>query len=50
MTVDWRSLSDYFTRLEQRTHPAINLGTFVAPAASGITSSVKMIVRQPRQK
>ena len=29
VTVDWRSLSDYFKRLEERTHPAINLGTFV---------------------
>lgn len=29
VTVDWRSLAEYFTRLEQRTHPAINIGTFV---------------------
>jgi dihydroorotase/N-acyl-D-amino-acid deacylase len=29
VTVDWRSLNDYFTRLEGRTHPAINIGTFV---------------------
>jgi dihydroorotase/N-acyl-D-amino-acid deacylase len=34
VTIDWRSLSDYFTRLEQRTHPAINVGTFVG--AGGI--------------
>ncbi|MBK8314069.1 MAG: D-aminoacylase [Acidobacteria bacterium] len=38
VTVDWRSLSDYFTRLEQRTHPAINLGTFVG--AGGIRNYV----------
>lgn len=34
LTIDWRSLSDYFTRVEQRTHPAINVGTFVG--AGGI--------------
>ena len=27
--VDWRTLDEYFTRLERRTHPALNLGTFV---------------------
>src|SRR6058998_400309 len=26
---DWRTLADYFKRLEERTHPAINVGTFV---------------------
>jgi dihydroorotase/N-acyl-D-amino-acid deacylase len=26
---DWRTLDDYFRRLEERTHPAINLATFV---------------------
>src|SRR5437764_1192404 len=26
---DWRTLADYFKRLEARTHPAINLATFV---------------------
>ena len=29
VTVDWRTLGEYFTRLERRTHPALNLGTFV---------------------
>ena len=29
VTVDWRTLDEYFTRLERRTHPALNLGTFV---------------------
>jgi dihydroorotase/N-acyl-D-amino-acid deacylase len=38
LTVDWRSLADYFTRLEQRTHPAINLATFVG--AGGIRNYV----------
>lgn len=38
MTVDWRSLSEYFARLEQRTHPAINVGTFVG--AGGIRQYV----------
>jgi dihydroorotase/N-acyl-D-amino-acid deacylase len=26
---DWRTLGDYLRRLDDRTHPAINLGTFV---------------------
>ena len=26
---DWRTLADYFRRLEQQSHPAINIGTFV---------------------
>jgi dihydroorotase/N-acyl-D-amino-acid deacylase len=26
---DWRTLGDYFRRLETRSHPAINVGTFV---------------------
>ena len=26
---DWRTLADYFRRLEERSHPAINVGTFV---------------------
>jgi dihydroorotase/N-acyl-D-amino-acid deacylase len=26
---DWRTLADYFHRLEQRSHPAINIGSFV---------------------
>jgi N-acyl-D-amino-acid deacylase len=38
VTVDWRSLSDYFTRLDERTHPAINLGTFVG--AGGVREYV----------
>src|SRR5262245_23234800 len=38
VTVDWRSLSDYFARFEQSTHPAINLGTFVG--AGGIRQYV----------
>jgi dihydroorotase/N-acyl-D-amino-acid deacylase len=29
LTADWRSLAEYFKRLEQSVHPAINLGTFV---------------------
>jgi N-acyl-D-amino-acid deacylase len=35
---DWRTLSDYFKRIRQRTHPAINLGTFVG--AGGIRDYV----------
>src|SRR5437764_11548781 len=29
IAIDWRTLGDYFQRLEQRSHPAINVGTFV---------------------
>ena len=29
LKADWLSLADYFKRLEQSVHPAINLGTFV---------------------
>ena len=35
---DWRTLADYFRRLEERTHPAINIGTFVG--AGGIRNYV----------
>src|SRR5262249_19997369 len=35
---DWRTLADYFKRLEERTHPAINMGTFVG--AGGVLNSV----------
>ncbi len=34
VTADWRTLAEYFKRLDERTHPAINLGTFVG--AGGI--------------
>src|SRR3989442_316204 len=35
---DWRTLGDYFKRLEARTHPAINIGTFVG--AGGLRNYV----------
>ena len=38
VTVDWRSLAEYFERLEQRTHPAINVATFVG--AGGVRQYV----------
>jgi dihydroorotase/N-acyl-D-amino-acid deacylase len=38
VTVDWRSLAEYFTRLETRSRPAINLGTFVG--AGGVRAYV----------
>src|SRR5579862_7872597 len=31
---DWRTLSEYFRRLEERSHPAINVGTFVGAGRS----------------
>lgn len=36
--VDWRTLDDYLRRLDERTHPAINLGTFVG--AGGLRNYV----------
>ncbi len=38
VTLDFRTLGEYFTRLETRSHPAINIGTFVG--AGGIRSYV----------
>ena len=38
VTMDWRALSDYFKRLDERTHPAINLATFVG--AGGLRTYV----------
>jgi len=35
---DWRTLADYFKRLEERSHPAINVGTFVG--AGGLRNYV----------
>jgi N-acyl-D-amino-acid deacylase len=35
---DWHTLADYFRRLEQRSHPAINVGTLVG--AGGIRNYV----------
>ena len=35
---DWRTLADYFKRLEERSHPAINVATFVG--AGGIRNYV----------
>ena len=46
VVADWHTLSDYFKRLEERVHPAINIGTFVAPAASAVTSSEGMTASQ----
>jgi dihydroorotase/N-acyl-D-amino-acid deacylase len=38
VTMDWRSLGDYFKRLDERAHPAINLATFVG--AGGLRTYV----------
>src|SRR5437764_6970842 len=35
---DWRTLADYFRRLEERSHPAINMATFVG--AGGLRNYV----------
>lgn len=38
VAMDWHTLSEYFTRLEERAHPAINLATFVG--AGGLRAYV----------
>jgi N-acyl-D-aspartate/D-glutamate deacylase len=38
VALDWRTLADYFKRLETRTHPAINMATFVG--AGGLRNYV----------
>ena len=38
IVADWRTLAEYFKRLDERTHPAINLATFVG--AGGIRNYV----------
>jgi len=38
LSADWHSLADYFKRLEQSVHPAINFGTFVG--AGGLRNYV----------
>jgi N-acyl-D-amino-acid deacylase len=38
VAADWRALGDYLKRLDERTHPAINLGSFVG--AGGLRTYV----------
>jgi dihydroorotase/N-acyl-D-amino-acid deacylase len=38
VVADWRTLAEYFKRLDERTHPAINLATFVG--AGGVRDYV----------
>ncbi len=38
VAMDWHTLSEYFKRLDERTHPAINLATFVG--AGGLRTYV----------
>lgn len=38
VVADWRTLAEYFRRLDERTHPAINLATFVG--AGGVRKYV----------
>jgi dihydroorotase/N-acyl-D-amino-acid deacylase len=38
VTIDWRTLDDYLRRLDERTHPAINVATFVG--AGGLRNYV----------
>jgi len=38
IVIDWRTLGDYLRRLDMRSHPAINVGTFVG--AGGIRNYV----------
>jgi dihydroorotase/N-acyl-D-amino-acid deacylase len=64
VTVDWRSLAEYFTRLETRSRPTINLGTFVGaggvrayvmgkserPATAGDLAAMKQLVAQAMEQ
>jgi dihydroorotase/N-acyl-D-amino-acid deacylase len=45
LVVDWRTLGDYLTRLNDRTHPALNLGSFVG--AGGVRNLVIGRVDRP---
>jgi N-acyl-D-amino-acid deacylase len=45
LVLDWRTLAGYFERLEERVHPAINLGTFVG--AGGVRNFVVGEVDRP---
>jgi N-acyl-D-amino-acid deacylase len=45
VTADWRTLAEYFRRLDERTHPAINLATFVG--AGGVRDYVIGRVDRP---
>src|SRR5512135_1646727 len=45
VTADWRTLSEYFKRLDERTHPALNLATFVG--AGGLRNYVIGRVDRP---
>ena len=38
VTLDWKTLGDYFQRIDQRSHPAINLASFVG--ADGLRAYV----------
>jgi N-acyl-D-amino-acid deacylase len=38
IVIDWRTLDDYFRRIDERSHPAINIGTFVG--AGGVRNYV----------
>ena len=64
VTPDWRTLGEYFTRLDTRTHPAINLGSFVGagglrdyvigrddrPATAAELAKMKDLVAQAMQQ
>lgn len=45
IVADWRTLGEYLTRLDERTHPAINLGSFVG--AGGLRTYVMGKVDRP---
>jgi N-acyl-D-amino-acid deacylase len=45
LTLDFRTLAQYFTRLETRDHPAINIGTFVG--AGGVRACVMGLEDRP---
>jgi dihydroorotase/N-acyl-D-amino-acid deacylase len=45
VTADWRTLAEYFKRLDERTHPAINIASFIG--AGGLRRVVGDDRRRP---
>ena len=64
VVADWRTLAEYFMRLDERTHPAINIATFVGagglrryvvgeddrPATSGELDEMKKLVAEAMEQ
>ena len=53
VTQDWRTLGDYLRRLDERSHPAINMATFIGAGGHDISAcplaATPLSVPQPRR-